>query len=552
MSHAADNAFSHLVVIGSSAGGVEALSELVSTQAEAELLALKDELGADLSAMSRLHELSTQLLSASELRPLLEEILDASIKLQSADFGNIQLYDRETGKLDIVVHRGFTQEFLDYFSDTDENAACGRALKQGKRVIIEDVEKDAQYEAHRKIAASAGYRAVQSTPLFDREGKPLGMLSTHFRKPHRPSERELRMTDLFARQAAEMIGSKLVEERLRRSEERLRRAMEIETVGVIFFNADGNITDANDAFLRMSGYSREDLAGEPLRWDEMTPPEWMPRSLKALEELQKTGRTTPYEKEYIRKDGSRWWGLFAATRLSEDESVEFIIDITERQQAEVERDRLLTRELRARAQAEERRRLSRELHDRVAHDMALVHQSLELYEALKTSDSERASAKLELAKAKARVALDSTRNLSMELRQPEVRRGLEAAFADLLRDIVPPKMSFELSVKGDEALRTLDARNQLFLILREAIRNAVTYSGCRRISVKLTIAPDKIVGSVEDDGQGFEAAHATDGQGLRLMEERAALLGGTIEVSSVPGEGTKVRVTAPSGGGDGG
>jgi PAS domain S-box-containing protein len=123
---------------------------------------------------------------------------------------------------------------------------------------------------------------------------------------------------------------------LRESEERLRRAIEIETVGVIFFKTDGSITNANDAFLRMSGYSREDLAEGLVRWDEMTPPEWMPHSLKAIKELESTGRTIPYEKEFVRKDGSRWWALFAATRLNEEEGVEFIIDITQSKRAEEE------------------------------------------------------------------------------------------------------------------------------------------------------------------------------------------------------------------------
>ena len=129
---------------------------------------------------------------------------------------------------------------------------------------------------------------------------------------------------------------KRAEERLRQSEGRLRRAIEIETVGVIFFKTDGSITDANGAFLRMSGYSREDLAEGLVRWDEMTPPEWMPHSLEAIEELKSTGRTIPYEKEYVRKDGSRWWALFAATRLDEEEGVEFVIDITESKRAEEE------------------------------------------------------------------------------------------------------------------------------------------------------------------------------------------------------------------------
>ena len=126
---------------------------------------------------------------------------------------------------------------------------------------------------------------------------------------------------------------KRAEEKLRESEGRLRRAIEIETVGVIFFKTDGSIIDANDAFLRMSGYGREDLVEGLVRWDEMTPPEWMPHSLNAIEEFRSTGRTIPYEKEYLRKDGLRWWALFAATRLDEEEGVEFIIDITERKRA---------------------------------------------------------------------------------------------------------------------------------------------------------------------------------------------------------------------------
>ena len=129
---------------------------------------------------------------------------------------------------------------------------------------------------------------------------------------------------------------KQADEKLRESEERLRRAIEIETVGVIFFKTDGSITNANDAFLRMSGYSREDLAEGLVRWDEMTPPEWIPHSLKAIKEFESTGRTIPNEKEFVRKDGSRWWALFAATRLDEEEGVEFIIDITQSKRAEEE------------------------------------------------------------------------------------------------------------------------------------------------------------------------------------------------------------------------
>ena len=124
------------------------------------------------------------------------------------------------------------------------------------------------------------------------------------------------------------------EDALRESEARMRRAMEIETVGVIFFKAPGEITYANEAFLRMSGYTAADREAGLVRWDTMTPPEFMPQSERAIAEFQRHGRTTPYEKQYIRKDGSRWWALFFATRVSEDEGLEYIVDITQRREAE--------------------------------------------------------------------------------------------------------------------------------------------------------------------------------------------------------------------------
>lgn len=192
-------------------------------RAERELLLLRDELAAELTAMTRLHEFSTELLAINEFHLLLEKVLDATIRLQNADFGGIQLYDPVTQALEIVGQRGFKQDFLEYFKSVRHtDAACGRAMQLRERVIVEDVETDPEYAPHRHIAASAGYRAVQSTPLFSRGGEILGMLSTHFRQPHRPSQRDLRFTDLYARYAAEIIERRQLETARRQVEEALQ------------------------------------------------------------------------------------------------------------------------------------------------------------------------------------------------------------------------------------------------------------------------------------------------------------------------------------------
>ncbi|WP_308189835.1 PAS domain S-box protein [Nostoc sp. XA010] len=183
-----------------------------------------------------------------------------------------------------------------------------------------------------KISTFQGYRPTQTgePKWWDNKVSPI-------RGADGQVERLLCISrDITARRQAEAA--------LRESEERLRRAFAIETVGVIFFKTNGNITESNDAFLQMSGYSRKDIEQGLVGWDKMTPPEWMPDSLRAIEEFKATGSISPYEKEYIRKDGSRWWGLFCAKCLNEEEGVKFIIDITNRRQVELEREHSLARE----------------------------------------------------------------------------------------------------------------------------------------------------------------------------------------------------------------
>jgi len=122
---------------------------------------------------------------------------------------------------------------------------------------------------------------------------------------------------------------------LRESESRFHRALEIRTVGAITFDLDGRMLDANDAFLRMSGYSRDDLEAGRLSLQSLTAPEFQGTVDRTLDELRTIGETTPIQKEYVRQDGSRWWGLFAAKRLDDGLGFKFVIDINEQKRAEL-------------------------------------------------------------------------------------------------------------------------------------------------------------------------------------------------------------------------
>jgi two-component system CheB/CheR fusion protein len=127
---------------------------------------------------------------------------------------------------------------------------------------------------------------------------------------------------------------KAVEDALRAGEHRLRRVVETEVVGVLFFDDDGRIVDANDTFLQMTGFTRDDVAAGELTWQKLTPLEHADATAAQLARLASTGRLGPYEKEYFRKDGSRIWMMIASSSLGDGTAVEFCIDVTGRKRAE--------------------------------------------------------------------------------------------------------------------------------------------------------------------------------------------------------------------------
>ncbi|MDP9457342.1 MAG: histidine kinase [Actinomycetota bacterium] len=222
-------------------------------------------------------------------------------------------------------------------------------------------------------------------------------------------------------------------------------------------------------------------------------------------------------------------------------------DGTGRRRYQEEREGRLAREAAGRARELEQKRIGRELHDRVAHLMVAVHQSLDLYEALLERDPKRAAEKIKLAKRVTQEAMEATRDLSLALRKTESGGGLRSALAELLQSTVPPEMAYELHAERDESSVPPNVREQFFLVVQEAVRNAVSHSGASSLRVEVGITANKIVGLVKDDGHGFdpEAAGRRDHGGLAYMKERARLLEGSCVVSSAPGKGTRTEVVLP-------
>jgi PAS domain S-box-containing protein len=170
---------------------------------------------------------------------------------------------------------------------------------------------------------------------------------------------------------ADITARKRTEAALRLSEERLHGFVSSNVIGIVFGDFEGGIQEANDEFLRIVGYTREELQAGRLRWIDITPPEYMPLEEERIAEARRRGACTPYEKEYIRKDGSRvpvlvGYGLVLAVR---EEAVAFILDLSDRKQAEAEREQLLRREQNAREQAEAANRVKDEFLAVLSHEL---------------------------------------------------------------------------------------------------------------------------------------------------------------------------------------
>jgi PAS domain S-box-containing protein len=300
----------------------------------------EEELARDFDAMTRLQKLG-ELSVLGSVEPVLTEIVDTAIAISGADFGNIQLLDPISSDLRIAAHRGFPPWWLEFWSSAAKGkGACGTALERGERVIVEDVEKSQIFSCTPALDTlrRVGVRSVQSTPLISRSGKAVGMFSTHYRTQGRPEDRVLRLLDLLARQAADIIEHSLAEAALRESEERFRATFDQAAVGIAHVGLDGRFLRVNRRFCQIVGYSQQQMLERTFQ--EITHPDDLEADVEQMRCLLR-GEIETYsmEKRYIRGDGGLVWVDLTVAVVRDQNGdpgwfVSVVQDISERKEAE--------------------------------------------------------------------------------------------------------------------------------------------------------------------------------------------------------------------------
>ena len=270
----------------------QAADVLERKQAEEALRASKERLARELAATQELQSASALLIQGGNTGTLNQKIVDTAVAVMQSDMASMQTVDEDQDALRLLAFRGFEPEFGKVFELTfpHTKSSCSVARRVGHRVVVSDVETSdfiadtRALEDHRKV----GIRAVQSTPLFSRDGRLLGMISTHWRTPHAPAESDLRLFDILARQAADLLERTQAEEALRKSHDDLERMVEQRTADLRKLSS--NLLRAQDDERRRISRELHDSVGQYLAHAQMSlvalkRPEATDKETKALLEL---------------------------------------------------------------------------------------------------------------------------------------------------------------------------------------------------------------------------------------------------------------------------
>ncbi len=502
---------------------------------------------------------------------------------------SILLLDEE-GRLRNGASPSLPDDYLDAIDGlkADPNVGtCSAAASTGRPVVTPDIAADPKWEGIKHPPLGLGFNSAWSMPITARDGRVLGTFGTYFRERREPVALERQVVEILARTAALAIERNRAEEDLRESEGKYRLLLEQASDGIHTYDLRGNFIETNLRLCEMLGYTREELLR--LNVKDIIPPEDLARAPLRFDELR-AGRTLITERRLLRKDGTLL-PVEISGRMVQDGVLQSIIrDISERKGAERELHEAydeLERRVKARtaelaranatlkeenaerlraeegrkellrrlvsAQEEERRRISRELHDQMGQQLAALMMGLKALDA----DSHGRQSALRTLRQLQELTDELAREvhtLAWGLRPPALDDlGLHTALSNYVEEWAErSRVPVDFHSAGFDGGRLpLSHETALYRIAQEALTNVFKHSGADRVSFILERRGDHVLVVVEDNGKGFdvEAPPVTSAKcrklGLLGMRERAAMLGGTLDVESAHGAGTTVFVRIP-------
>ena len=236
----------------------------------------------------------------------------------------------------------------------DTGPYCATVMKARQPLLVADARANEAWKSNPHV--QQGMISYLGVPISWPDGQMFGTICVRDNKRNEYSEAYLKLL-LHFRDVLQTDLKSLtrLQGEIDAREAKIRRLVDANIIGIFVWDVEGRILEANEAFLRIIQYDREDLAAGRVRWTDLTPPEWRDDTARRVAEVMGTGIAQPREKEYFRKNGSRVPVLIGGTAVGEEpqQGIAFVLDLSERKRAE--------------AQARESERRYREMQMELAH-----------------------------------------------------------------------------------------------------------------------------------------------------------------------------------------
>src|ERR1700674_5437629 len=217
----------------------------------------------------------------------------------------------------------------------DTGPYCETVMRTGQPLLIPNALENEAWKANPHVRL--GMISYLGVPIGWPNGRIFGTICVRDNKRNEYSEAYLKLLLHFRDMLhADLKSSARLHGEIEEREAKIRRLVDANIIGIFVWDFDGRVLEANDEFLRMVNYNRQDLASGRIRWADLTPPDWRDRNNARIERQKGGGRFEPFEKEYTRKDGGRVPVLIGGATFEEggNQGVAFVLDLTERKRAE--------------------------------------------------------------------------------------------------------------------------------------------------------------------------------------------------------------------------
>lgn len=433
----------------------------------------------------------------------------------------------------------------------------GRVMQSGEASWISDLTRDPNFP-RLVTAANEGLKSAFGFPIL-LESQVIGVMEFFSSELREPDAEQIKMLSTIGSHIGQLIERKRAEEALRESENRFRTLAETASDAIITIDEQSTIMFVNPAAETVFGHALTDMIGEELT---MLMPEYVRHlhregfsryldtghrhlSWEAIElpGLHKSGREIPLEVSFgeFAKNGKRFF-------------TGIVRDISERKRAEEALQR--SREERLIELERVRRRIATDLHDDIGSSLTQIAILSEVIrQRVGDDDASKVSEPLSMIAGASRELVDSMSDIVWAINpQKDHLTDLTQRMRRFASDSFTARsIKFQLRLPEapespkleDDIKLGANLRREVFLIFKESVNNMVRHSGCTEAEVELRFADDALVLSLHDNGRGFDTTAENDGHGLASMRDRARGIGGRLELTSHPGQGTSIRLEVP-------